>query len=254
MSQKSQTSKTKKSSSPNNLKKILTIIVALFLLGIIIFIIVIISPINKSVDYGPPKNHSGKCTVYVDGQCIPYSEKPIIYLYPESETKINIKLGHPEKLTSSYPEYPKDGWTVTAKPNGNLIDVNTNKNLYSLYWEGSNAETNFENGFIVAKNDLIPFLEEKLSILGLNERESEEFIIYWLPRLQQNNYNLIRFATAEEIDSYMPLEFSQTPDSLIRVLMQFKKAEKTTEVPGQILKTPERKGFVVVEWGGVEAE
>ena len=41
--------------------------------------------------------------------------------------------------------------------------------------------------------------EEKLAILGLNEREAEEFIIYWLPKLESNKYNYIRFATEEEI-------------------------------------------------------
>lgn len=30
--------------------------------------------------------------------------------------------------------------------------------------------------------------EEKLEILGLNYKETEEFIVYWLPKLEQNEY------------------------------------------------------------------
>ena len=109
-----------------------------------------------------------------------------------------------------------------------------------------------EDGFIVNKTDVASFLEEKLNILGLNEREAEEFIVYWLPRLQQNEYNYIRFATTDEINKNMPLEFSEKPDTLIRVLMIYKGIEEPIKVKEQKLTSPERTGFVAVEWGGSE--
>ena len=49
------------------------------------------------------------------------------------------------------------------------------------------------DGFVVRGADAAEFLVEKLAILGLNARESEEFIIYWLPKLQGNEYNYIRY-------------------------------------------------------------
>lgn len=163
-----------------------------------------------------------------------------------------MKLGRKEKITCSYPEY-KDGWNVIAKTDGTLVDVKTGRNLYALYWEGIHSEKcDFTEGFVVERKDTISFLEEKLELLGLNERESEEFIVYWLPRLQENKYNYIRFATMEEINKNMPLEFSVEPDTLIRVLMQYKPIDKYMEVKEQKLETPERKGFTVVEWGGTE--
>lgn len=109
-----------------------------------------------------------------------------------------------------------------------------------------------EDGFIVKGEDAAKFLEEKLAILGLNEREAEEFIIYWLPKLESNKYNYIRFATKEEINENMPLEFSLKPDTLIRVLMTYKGLEKPMDVQEQQLVTPSRTGFVAVEWGGTE--
>ena len=100
------------------------------------------------------------------------------------------------------------------------------------------------------KDDNIKFLEEKLSILGLNEREANEFIIYWLPQLEENKYNFISFKSIEEINNYMPLEISPTPDTIIRVLMEFKGLDEPIDVKEQKLETPKREGFVVVEWGG----
>lgn len=181
------------------------------------------------------------------------SHKPIIYLYPTSEQTVSVKLGYPDKLTHTYPKY-EDSWEVVAKPNGDLTDLKTGKGLYSLYWEGinSSAKSNISEGFCVKGEDTAAFLEEKLAILGLNERESEEFIIYWLPKLESNKYNLIRFETMEEINNNMPLDISPTPDTLIRVLMEFKGVDSYVEIPEQKLDSPARTGFVAVEWGGTE--
>ena len=180
--------------------------------------------------------------------------KPIIYLYPEEETELTVNLGRPEIISCSYPKYnSENGWNIIAKPDGTLIDKDTNRALYSLYWEGEDSVyISIEDGFVVKGEDTIVFLEEKLAILGLNERESEEFIVYWLPKLERNKYNYIRFATIDEINEMMPLDFSVQPDTTIRVLMEFKPLNEYIEVQEQELTTPNRTGFVVVEWGGME--
>ena len=175
--------------------------------------------------------------------------KPLIYLYPTVDTKVNVKFGRSEALTSTYPKY-KDSWNVLAKPDGELID-DKGRTFYGLYWEGYNTiDVTFEDGFVVGRDDLIPFLEEKLSALGLNEREANEFIIYWLPKLEENEYNLIRFESIDKINKNMPLIINPKPDTVIRILMEYKKADKDTKVKTQALVTPVRKGFTVVEWGG----
>lgn len=179
--------------------------------------------------------------------------KPIIYLYPEESTEVSVELGYPENITCSYPKYI-NGWNVLANPDGDLVDLNTNRNLYALYYENKNSiDFKVENyGFVVKGKDTAEFLEEKLKILGLNERETEEFIIYWLPKLEANKYNYIRFATEDELSANMPLQINPTPDTTIRVLMTYKGLNKPISVENQELKTPERKRFVAVEWGGTE--
>lgn len=181
-----------------------------------------------------------------------YEDKPVIYLYPKEETKVIVKLGKEENITCSYPEY-EDEWNVTAYPNGILMDNNTGRKLYSLYWEGIVSDLNITNeGFIVKGKDTISFLEEKLATLGLNEIEIEEFIIYWLPKLQNNKYNYIRFASVEEIDVNMPLKVYPTPDTVIRVLMIYKGLDRPINIKEQNLQPISRNGFTVVEWGGTE--
>lgn len=178
-------------------------------------------------------------------------EKPLIYIYPTNDMNVKVKLGYPEKLTTTYPQYD-DGWNVSAKTDGTLIDSD-GKEYYGLYWEGIRKEKiEFNNGFVVSREDLIPFLEEKLAILGLNARESNEFVIYWLPRLQKNKYSLIRFATKEEIDKEMPLNITPEPETLIRVFMEFKGLDEKITINEQELNKVERNGYTVVEWGGTE--
>ena len=111
-----------------------------------------------------------------------------------------------------------------------------------------------EDGFVVKGSEVSSFLEEKLDILGLNSKEINEFIIYWLPILESNEYNYIRFATDEEINENMPLLVEPKPESVIRVLMTFKGLDKEIKVIPQELTKIERNGFSVIEWGGTIIE
>lgn len=210
-----------------------------------------IRSINVTYNYIEENKNEYNCDDLNNNENFIDTDKPLIYLYPETQMQVEVKLGNIKDVTTTYPKY-EDNWRVLANPNGNLIDLKTGRNLYGLYWEGKRItdNTNLTEGFVVKKEDTISFLEEKLAILGLNEREANEFIIYWLPQLEENNYNFIRFLSIEEINEYMPLEISPTPDTIIRVLMEFKGLDERVEVKEQKLETPKREGFVVVEWGG----
>lgn len=176
--------------------------------------------------------------------------KPVLYLYPEEETALTVTLGHPERLSCVYPAY-ENGWEVTAQPDGTLTDAN-GRDYYALYWEGRDAPyTMTDEGFCIAGKDTAAFLEDKLALLGLTEREAEEFIVYWLPQMEDNACNYIRFASEAEIEDYMPLGFTVQPDSVIRINMVWKALDAPVTVKEQQLTTPAREGFVAVEWGGV---
>lgn len=178
------------------------------------------------------------------------SEKPVIYLYPEQEQKVSVRLDYDGELTCTYPEYG-DGWNVTAAPDGTITDENGQEYNY-LYWEGENGqEYDFSEGFCVAGEDTAEFLEDALDRLGLTRREANEFIVYWLPRMEQNEYNLISFQSDAYTD-HARLSIQPEPDTVIRVFMAYKPVENEQEISEQTLEAPERNGFTVVEWGGCE--
>ncbi|MCP4439677.1 MAG: hypothetical protein GY810_12100 [Aureispira sp.] len=180
-------------------------------------------------------------------------KKPIIYLYPEETTTINVKLAYQGTLTTTYPKYnTSKGWAVEAQPNGTLLDASTQKEYYGLYWEGESYwPYDLSTGFVVKGENSADFLDKKLAQLGLSRREANEFIVYWLPQLEKNNYNLIHFAQ-EDYRALAQLEISPQPETLLRVFMVFRALDQSIDIIEQDLPTVERKGFTVVEWGGTE--
>lgn len=179
-------------------------------------------------------------------------DKPVIYLYPEEEMDVDVNLSlDGGKFICTYPEY-KNGWHVTAEPDGTLYDSNGQSYNY-LYWEAeSDTDFDFSTGYCVKGADTAVFLEEKLLDLGLTRKEANEFIIYWLPRMEQNNYNVISFQT-DVYTNYAKLDINPQPDTLIRVYMAYYGSDKAVNIAEpKKEETPNRNGFTVVEWGGSE--
>ena len=176
--------------------------------------------------------------------------KPVIYLYPEEKTEVYVTLDYNGRLTCTYPSYD-NGWKVTAQPDGTLTDENGQTYNY-LYWEGeTNTQYDFSEGFCVKGEDTAAFLEYALAELGLNRREANEFIVFWLPMMQNNEYNVISFQGDVYTDS-AKLDIDPAPDTLIRVFMAWQASEIYVNIPEQELDAPEREGFTVVEWGGTK--
>ena len=174
--------------------------------------------------------------------------KPVIYLYPEEETEVTVQLRLRGKLTCTYPAYG-DGWTVTAQPDGTLTDAKGQTYSY-LYWEGETyTRWDMSKGFCVKGSDTAAFLEQALEKLGLTRREANEFIVYWLPLMEQNPYNVITFQT-EAYTEAAALHIDPAPDTLIRVFMAWRGSDSFVELTPQTLTAPARTGFTVVEWGG----
>ena len=178
-----------------------------------------------------------------------YDAKPVIYLYPEETMEISVELDYNGTFTTTYPAY-NDGWNVVANPDG-TIEYN-GREYYCLFWEGiSNVYYQIDKGFCVKGEDTEKFLEESLKKLGLTDKEANEFIIYWLPKMENNAYNVISFQE-ELYTENAELTISPAPDTLIRVFMAWKGVDEFVKIEPQTLTAPERNGFTVIEWGGSE--
>ncbi len=186
----------------------------------------------------------------------PETAKPVIYLYPEQETKVNVQLTFNGTLTSTYPTLPPEGWTVTAQPDGTLTDEEGRSYRY-LFWEGvADVDWKQDSGFLVKAEDAREFLEQSLTQLGLNELEQNDFITYWLPKLEKNGESFVTFAAEQYTDNAV-LTVTPKPDSVLRVQMLISKVDDSNraafqKLPEQELPRFEREGFVLVEWGGTD--
>jgi len=178
-------------------------------------------------------------------------EKPVLYVYPEKDnTEVQLSLDYNGSLTTVYPAFTKENcWEFMANKDGTIIMGGKEYNY--LFWEGEDIrKTKMDTGYCVAKEDLVPFLEKELSELGLNDKEMDDFITYWLPRLSQHKYNLISFDNSEYLDT-AKLQIKPKPDNLIRVFMTYKGVDSPVEIAEpEKVHMPERTGFTVVEWGG----
>ncbi len=175
--------------------------------------------------------------------------KPVIYLYPEEETEVTVNLDYNGEFIFTYPEY-NGGWEVTAYPDGTITH---NGREYSyLFWDGNNNfDLDLSKGFVVKGEDTEEFLVEKLAYLGLTPTEYNEFIVFWLPKMVGNEYNLISFQQEAYTDNAV-LTIEPTPDSVQRVFMAFKALDEKIEIEEQVLQPFTREGFSVIEWGGTQ--
>ena len=182
-------------------------------------------------------------------------DKPIIYLYPDSETDIKLILDPKGDLTFTYPEYT-DAWSFTASPDGILT---FGEDIYNyLFWESSQnyslSAEDLKTGYNVAGNEALAFLEEKLDEAGLNSFEKADFITFWGPRLAQNELNFVHFIFNDDCNEFAELEIFPKPKEVFRIYMVWSAIDEPIIASEQEIKSVIRDGFTVIEWGGSEVE
>ncbi len=178
--------------------------------------------------------------------------KPVIYLYPEQTTEVAVTLDPKGGFTKTEPAYG-NGWSVTASPDGALVNHNDGQVYPYLFWEGRGGLYSApEKYWVVAEAQVHEFLTDTLSTLGLNEKEIADFQEFWEPRMQGSPYYKIGFWGNAVMDRLAPITVTPTPQTVIRLLMDYQPLESVIPSnPPQLPQTPVRNGFTVVEWGGV---
>lgn len=192
--------------------------------------------------------------------------KPAIYFYPEQEIKANVQVVIPQgEFLYTDPVYPEGGWNIFAKPNGDIIyrgnlkdskgKVNYGDGVFPyLYYEARIHDSAIEKptkGFVKKYEELSGFYNELLPKLGLNAKETKEFKEYWLKALPKSPYYFIGIVSQKNLDEIEPLTITPKQDTTIRVSLYFEALDKRHSVKAPEIQTPERKGFTVVEWGGM---
>ncbi|MBI4991398.1 hypothetical protein HZB96_04880 [Candidatus Gottesmanbacteria bacterium] len=132
--------------------------------------------------------------------------KPAVYLYPEKETEVNVKVNPQGKLTGSIPEYdPQNGWNVKAYPNGRIKTntprgwqaerseamtppmVEESERTYPYLFYEADLKEGYkpQEGWVVEKESIKYQVSSIMQKIGFNTKEISDFLDYWLPRLNK---------------------------------------------------------------------
>ncbi|KAI5475404.1 ubiquitin family protein [Pseudohyphozyma bogoriensis] len=144
--------------------------------------------------------------------------KPVIYLFPPTplpSVDVSLSLCPSWTFSALYPLSPitttKDrrsttSWTVSAAPNGDLVELSSATSLTYLFWEAhttplppsppllpsdhplspppffnpSTATLTPTNSILLPFASLIPYLDATLKLLTLHTSARNDFITYWL--------------------------------------------------------------------------
>ncbi|MFA6024009.1 MAG: hypothetical protein WC777_02220 [Candidatus Gracilibacteria bacterium] len=200
------------------------------------------------------KLDTGTYTNVANAAYAPMAEcgKPVIYLYPEEETLVSVRVDIPV-FTKVEPFYGPRGWFVKAKPTGELWNIFDGKTYPYLFWEGQSDEEIIlqDAGFTLAVSEVAKALPSLLVDMGLNAQETADFMEFWLPELQkvETPYIEFHFVGNALMDQVAPLHIYPQPDQVIRLFMFYEPAAEPG-LPAPEYRAPDRYGFTVVEWGG----
>lgn len=181
--------------------------------------------------------------------------KPAVYLYPQEKQLVNVKVFPKGELTYTKPVYdPDSGWTVESYPGGAISNLSDFESYPYLYYESRLRDSEIkkpESGWVVAAKDLTALFKQILPKLGLNAKEEADFIGYWQNALPPAEYYFVGLVDRDQRDYLEPLVVTPPPDTSIRFSLYFEKMDKPKQVEEPLIITPERRGFTLVDWGGM---
>jgi len=174
--------------------------------------------------------------------------KPNIYLYPTENMHLSVTLSFPlgGTMLTSIPEY-KSGWNISVEPSGKIDNAYT----FLFYESAQPSVWQTKAGWQVHKTELTHFFTTNMTSYGFSKQEITDFIDYWIPLLVDKEYYTIYPQTNKEIDQAISINFSTSPDNIMRLFYLIKGFNNK---PAQELEEPvipgfERNGFHVTEWG-----
>ena len=87
-----------------------------------------------------------------------------------------------------------------------------------------------EEGWVVKKENLYKWFDEYLPKLGLNEKEKIQLKEYWMYELLDSEYYEIKLFSNNFLNANMKLNVTPKPDSVIRLIFNFKEVTNLYEI------------------------
>ncbi|OGG27336.1 hypothetical protein A2960_00005 [Candidatus Gottesmanbacteria bacterium RIFCSPLOWO2_01_FULL_39_12b] len=186
---------------------------------------------------------------YLGSEC---HDSPL-YLYPQKTSNIRIKPIVSGQIQYEWPKLTGNLWQVVAFPDGELIskeNISFDKIEYSYT---TSLVRSPEKGLIAKAAQLESVLSSYASKVGLNEREANDFISFWIKELNKvpSPYYFISHYDKETASKIMSFDINPRPDTFIQVVMYFKPLNNPISVSPPVFNpVPLRSGFVAVDWSG----
>lgn len=207
-------------------------------LPLLFFIYLIISIPFQGCDPDDDENECDTCIMVY---------KPNIYIYPDEQIELSVNLKFPMggKIVASNPEYG-NGWNILVDTSG-LIN-----NTYPyLFYESTQPDVWQRNyGWIIQADNLESFFRQNMADYGFNDREINDFIEYWIPRLTDYPLYTIYPQTKSIIDDVIQLDFSKQPENILRLFYVINGHNQLqNKLTAPIIDGFKREGYFVAEWG-----
>ena len=175
------------------------------------------------------------------------ARKPNIYLYPEANQKISVKLEFPlgGMLTHSDPDYGS-GWLVDVEPTGRI-----NGQYDYLFYEARLPDMfQYSSGWIVHSDTLSAFFTHTMTQAGFTTREITDFIEYWGPRLTTDSAYEVYPQQNQQMGGLICLQVDPRPQSQLRLFFLIRPAQVNAgDLTIPFLPRANRHGFHLAEWG-----
>ncbi|NIM65326.1 MAG: hypothetical protein GTO51_04975 [Candidatus Latescibacteria bacterium] len=174
--------------------------------------------------------------------------KPAIYIYPKEDAyfQVRLDLNNGTVLTKSVPEYG-DGWDVLVEKSGKI----DHQYEYLFYEASLGRIPELSRGWCISLDHAATELHSLLMQIGLNEKETEEFLEYWLDLLVRFEYYMVFPVFDRSLDDMVELHIMPEPDAMLRFWLFFRGCDAYTSPPAPELPDFQRGPTTVVEWGGV---
>lgn len=176
--------------------------------------------------------------------------KPVIYLYPSSRQRSRFRSIMTEHSPRPIRRMKTAGVSPPSRTAHCMTKTETNTPTCSGR-EKTMPTMTFQRASALPVQTPQIFSAKRSPASALTPREYNEFIVYWLPKMQGNPYNLISFQSERYTDG-AKLTIDPKPDSELRVFMAWKPLNRAQPIEPQTFPSFERDGFTVVEWGGCE--
>ncbi|SHF75377.1 hypothetical protein SAMN05444274_108123 [Mariniphaga anaerophila] len=207
-------------------------------LPLLIFVYLVVSVPFQSCEPDDEINECDTCSMVY---------KPNIYIYPEEQMELSVRLKFPlgGKIVTSIPEYG-NGWNINVDTSG-VID-----NAYSfLFYESKQPDVWQRNyGWEVEADQLDAFFRHNMKDYGFNSAEIQDFIDYWIPRLNSYQVYSICPQTKDIIKRVIQIEFSKQPENVLRLFYVIKGSNQFQDnLTEPAIDEFRRDGYFVTEWG-----